>query len=391
MNKVMLMTVYLILFLLALFYTIFLNKKLNFLLVYLLSSFFYHFPALLGKYYIYYTNSLSNVSSKTYIVLIINCLVIFFFSFFNNNKYAKKDIYNDNVPLSEIKFIKFVTIINYLALFYFLFSYKDIIFRDVFDKLYVMSNMSRYLTYYMYFSTFWSIYVFNIKTKLPKYVYLSSILSLLFTFLLGNRSFIVIAFLGIMFAYIHDRFKKGNLAIFIKKHKKIFIEIVVVLLFMFFIKHIYSALFSRNFDAVKRSIFSSDYYTYSIRNSEPNGITRNLDLIITSGYEYDSISYIEDLALIIPGLSNAFNIGPEYSEKSSTFLYGPHANNGSSFLGEAYANGKYIMVFLVTCSLAIILSFVYSFAIKSQSALTTSFFITLGIDYSFYIARNSSN
>ena len=114
-------------------------------------------------------------------------------------------------------------------------------------------------------------------------------------------------------------------------------------------------------------------------------------MIVTTNYEYSSLSYLEDILLLIPGLNHLIDIGPGYAEQSSTYLYGPNANNGSSFLGEAYANGKYLMVIIVVIALCLILSLLYSFLLKTKSKLIKSFLLTVGIDLSFYIARNSSN
>ena len=103
----MFLGIFIMLFLFVILYTIFFGKKMNFLLIYLISSFFYHFPVFFGKYYI--DGYATNVSSKTYIILIINCLITFIL-YILLNKYTKKKIYDKNVNLSEIKFIKFITI-----------------------------------------------------------------------------------------------------------------------------------------------------------------------------------------------------------------------------------------------------------------------------------------
>lgn len=401
----MLQLVYIILTLINLILILVTAKKFNFLIVYYFSSVIYYFNAFFGEIYSKKGSILqsSPINEGTYYVLIINMIVIlivYTISLLLNTKKQidvkdEIEIRSENVDEKSKNVQRYVvfigTIINIIALIYCVFSMRNLLFSNDFDKVAIMSNTSRIEEYYKMFTMFWFLYLViqyeNVKSKI---VWIVSILSLGFTFLLGHRSFIVIVIIAAAVHILNEKmWKKGNMLSFILKNKKIMAAGILLLFLVFFVKGVYAALLNRDWDLVFSRLTNISYYTDTLKISEPNVIISNLDGIVSADYELDKSSYLILPTYIIPGLTNWIGV-ESFTYKYQENLFGTN-NRASTILGEAYANGKLPVVFIVCVMLTIILIIFYKAYRKNSNIIWKTFFLISGIDIAFFVHRNSAD
>lgn len=383
------MNTYIILTTIIFIIILFSAKRINFIIIFFLSSIIYYMNAFIGKLYLNNGESWYYINENTYIVLIVNLLAIFFAYFlsevFNKNiKFKQEDAY-----IFEKEFAQVVTLISIIGIISIIVSLKDFIFSNNYNKTIIMDNTNKIQEYYKMFTMFWAIYVFtNKNTKYKAYVYIVATMGLALTFLLGHRSFCVITVIAIIFDYFHRNIAKNEtLWKFIAKHRKIIIEIILLIFFVFTIKGVYTAAFNRDYKLVWERLTNISYYTKTIRISEPNAILKNLNTIVKNDYRVNKNTYLTALKYIIPGLTKldgniSFTVIYQEDLYSTT-------NNASTILGEAYANGGIILVAVISILICLVLMLIYNYYCKCGNQIVKTFLLLSGIDISFYIHRNS--
>jgi len=254
-----------------------------------------------------------------------------------------------------------------------------------------MNNTSRIQEYYMMFTMFWLLYlVVQYEHVNSKIAWIVSILGLALTFLLGHRSFLVIAIIAVAVYIINEKFwEKGNMLQFIAKNKKILLFALIFVFIVFFIKGIYTALFNKNFELVWSRLTDISYYANTLKTSEPNVIMANINEIVDAEYRLDFSSYAGLPTYLIPGLTNFLHI-KSFTEIYQEELFGA-TNRASTILGEAYANGGMLVVIIVSFILVLVLLAINYFYEKSTDNIWKTFFLLSGVDLAFFIHRNSAD
>ena len=409
----MLKIIYTIIAIINFLIILFTAKKLNFVIIYYFSSLIYYFNGFIGEIYTRGSNGTIEsyaMNEKTYWILIINMLVIFIMLIID---FIKKRNVQDNEKennceatekeeirkgsrkykkeLVEKCIIYTGTIISVLGIIYIVYSLRDLLFTNNYNKTIIMEKTSRLQEYYKMFTMFWTIYLViqheKVKSKL---VWIVAFLGLALTFLLGHRSFLVIAIIAVAIYIINEKlWKKGNMLQFIACHKKILILALIFVFVVFFIKGVYTALFNRDFDLVWSRLTDISYYTNTLKISEPNVIMANLNGIVDADYKLDFCSYAVLPTYLIPGLTNLLDI-ESFTKVYQEDLFGS-TNRASTILGEAYANGGLLVVIMVAFILNSVLLMVSCFYEKSNNNIWKAFLLLTGTDIAFFIHRNSAD
>lgn len=393
----MLQLIYIILTIFNLVLILVTAKKIDFLIVYYFSSVIYYFNAIVGKIYIKSGDKIESflINENTYYVLIINMIVfLIMYTILLFYKKEKKDTHIiENKQKQEIeKYIIFIgTLLNILSLIYCVFSMRNVLFGNNFDKVLIMNSTSRIQEYYKMFTMFWFLYLVLQYNKVrSKIVWIVALLGLAFTFLLGHRSFVVITVIAAALHLLNEKiWKKGNMINLLIKQKKIIAMGLLSLFLVFFVKGVYAALLNKDWELVFERLTSISYYTDTLKISEPNVIMSNLDGIIASDYELENSSYSILPTYLIPGVTNWIG-GESFTYIYQRDLYGTN-NRASTILGEAYANGKLFMVFLICIILTGVVILFYQLYKKNNSTIMKTFFLLSGIDIAFFVHRNSAD
>ena len=384
--------IYIILVITIFIIILFSAKKVDFIIIFFLSTIIYYMNAFTGKLYINNGEAWLYIDKSTYIVLIINLVIIlisYLFSSLFIKKYDKPMEKNKNDIFIEKKFANIITIINIIGIFSTIFSLRYYIFNNNYNKVAIMQNTNKIQEYYKMFTMFWAIYVFTNKDiKYKPYVYIVATMGLALTFLLGHRSFAVITIIAIIFNYFYININENSTLLkFVIKHRKLVIIIILLIFFVFTIKGIYTALFNKDYKLVWERLTNISYYTKTIKISEPNAILTNLNTIVKNDYRLETNSFLNALKYIIPGLTK-LNENISFTVLYQEDLYSTN-NNASTFLGEAYANGGFIVVTIISCLVCFTLIIIYYYYCRCNSRIGKTFLILSGIDISFYIHRNS--
>lgn len=399
----MLQIIYIFMVVLNFLIILFTAKKINFLIIYYFSSVMYYWNAFVGKIFVKVSgNNIEayNIEDKTYWILIINMIIILITYVIYN--WRSKDKIDTNMSEEEIErhdkkekldkyFVYFITGLNVFCIIYILYTLKDVLFTNNFNKTMIMVNTSKIHEYYKMFTMFWFIYlVIQHKEIHFKIVWIVSILGLILTFLLGHRSFLVIAGIAVAVYIINEKlWKKGNTFSFIVHNKIIILLAIVCIFIVFFIKGVTAALFDGNFDLVWSRLTNVSYYSDTLKISEPNVIISNMNGIVKENYRVDFSSYAVIPTYLVPGLTSLMNI-ESFTTVYQRDLFGTN-NRASTILGEAYANGGLLMVVLVDFIITALLVMIYKFYKRTNDNIWKTFWLLSGIDLAFFIHRNSAD
>ena len=387
---------YILLSLITISYFVFKKRDFDFFTIYSFSIIIYYFPAYFG--YIYNQQKLQEgINDVTYLILILNLSIILWFAIlydYSKNKFKKiefKNIGNFNNDFS-------VLIVSFITFGLVLMSVKEygVLGSGTFNKVQLLSSSNKLIEYTKYFSTFIFVYAFTNKGQYTFLIKIISLLSILFTFMLGHRSFLVIGIIAIMYHVLSTRYNFNNLLELFLKNKTILFFIGLFGAFIFFVKNVFAAFMSGRYDIVKERLITPEYYIQTLLESEPNTITGNLNDVLQSGMDYEIISY---LAIILFGLIpllgnyilNSMNIHSFEYMLQVNFNTQMHEGIGlgSTFLGESYSTGGVGFVF-ITCVLVCVLILILQKSIyKFSNPLVQTWFLIFLVYLTFYISRNS--
>ena len=371
------------------------KKNLSFLVVYLLSSILFYFNAISGDIYVGKLNQIGvgyyPIYYGSYIVLIANLIVTWFFLFIE----PEKEDYRLKTSLKSEDLVMKIFVVAVILLSAYMCIRFNVTNRSSFDKHELADDSGSLGTYYKYLASFTFVYVFSFDDhKVSWFWKIAGSIPIFSTFLFGNRSYLVISLVAVLFEMIYKecRTHAGGLASYLARHKVIVISASILLFVTLVIKGVTNALFSGKIELVVSRLTSIDYYKQVFFVSEPNSIMTNLNTIVSNHYQIEPSSLIALWAYFVPFVTRSIEqfFGVEnFAKVYQRVLYVNQTNRAGSYLGEAYANGGYIMVPVIAAAFIVFLILI-AFAYKRcTSHISKTAFLLIGIDAAFFIQRNS--
>ena len=388
----MLQAIYILTVIIALFIAL-RKRNISFVFVYFLSSVLYYFNALEGEVFVGKLSRIGvesyGMSAGTYVVLLINLLLIIFMLM---SEHIVE--YNKKTPQSgEGRVIKIFIILVLIFSVYMAFKY-NLLFRTSYNKAELAEEGGSIQTYFKYLATFSFVLAYVQEgNKLSTPLKIAAIIPLIVTFLFGNRSFLVIGVIAVDFDKVYKSCKEKNVPLhsYLSRHKKLVIGLTVFTLVVLIIKGVTGALFIGDMDLVMSRLSNPEYYKQVFYVSEPNTIMGNLDAIVSHNYQVTRSSYRTLWAYLIPLVTGSINQAFGFENFTYSYqreLFGT-SNRASTYLGEAFANGGYLIV-LVVAGLAIItMVLIFKGYNKCNSNISKTMLLLIGIDIAFYMQRNS--
>ncbi|MHA6481485.1 hypothetical protein ACX1C1_06220 [Paenibacillus sp. strain BS8-2] len=332
-------------------------------------------------------------------VLLLNILVAFLIVIYKDITLNKKPPIKQAVgnPTTDAnKTVLILSILNIFLILISVYQYSGDILSGNFNKVSLLSQSSKLTEYAKIISTFILVYAFISKGAHINLIRLLSLVSIGYTFILGHRSFLVIAVIGILYYKFANSNKSMNLIGFINKYKIRVFFVLLFIAFVFFVKNVYAALLSGNYSLVFERLSSPSYYITALLTSEPNVITTNLNSVLLYDMKYDLWSYVASSSLVLfPFIGE--KIALEYDIVPFSYLLQINFNKqinegigiGSTFIGEAFSTGGYGLVFVVTSIVCISLVKMNNWLMKSRNLLLNTWLLVSMVLLSFYINRNS--
>lgn len=401
----MLYFLYVFLIVVNFIHILFSPKKVSFITIYFFSSLIYYLNMFFGQIYVSSNGIIRGYSlnETTYLIMIINMLIILLnfvipnFSVRKDGERSQADFQNQNglsdlkaefTEKATVKMMSFVILILaiYTIIHFNLFSLTQ------YNKLEILNNSGAITTYFKSLSLFLFVYMFTQKgIKYGKLTYIFVLFSLFTTFLLGHRSYIVIGLIAIIFNYVVINIQnKKNLFTYLLQYKRLITLSFIFIFVIYSIKGIYVALFTGQFEIVKNRLTNLDYYINSFKISESNSIISYVDTVANLNYQVESSTYLNIPRYLIPVFGRFFSTdGFSDMLQRDIFTDAIPGTLGSSVIAEAFANGGLIMIFIIIFLVLLTLKFVYSFYKHYKNNLAKSFFLLWGVEFAFYIHRNS--
>lgn len=392
--------IYVYYFLTFLALAIMINKKKNISLItiYLVSTIIYYINAYVGKIYegsvFYQTMTSWPIYKGSYIVLVINMVLIILFLLAENDN--RNNQYRCKISMPhEHKIIRYFILIIFILSLYMCVEH-NLISRTTYSKLELGEETGTFGTYYKFLTCFPFVYVFTKEGE--KYNILWKFLAtfpIFTTFLLGHRSFVVIGVIAIFFDKIYRScLKYDSLKQFLVKKIKYFYILAILLFLTLSIKGVTYALFTKDYERIGELLTSSDYYAQILYTSEYNTIMNNLDHIVKQDYQIETTTYGTLWAYAIPFLTDDIDEMFGVKKFSKTYQKAVYAaegkdNRASTYLGESYANGGYLVVPMVVSAYLLFLIMIFGFYRRCRGNVLKATILLIAIDSSFYIQRNA--
>ncbi len=394
------MELYIVTTILVLVIVLFKKRSASFLSIYAAASMLYYFVALTGNYYYY--GGLSGkgtgpynaweISSNTYVVLIINLMVLAVFLLCTKEKYsyvAKEE------TSGELKAMKII-IIGVLVVGVILCLKHGLLSQATYNKHAIMEESGRIEVYFKYFTSFIFVYAFaNDNLPLSNRYKIMTVIAIALTYLFADRSYIVVSICAVVFNFIAKECRKSDRSLwqYFKKNLHMVILVLVFIVVTLLVKKITGYVLTGRWGDVGNVLSNKDFYVTSLLYSEPNAITRNVDSIVSTNYHLNKSSYMLLGAYIFPFITSKIEevLGVEaFGKVYQRDLYPEGARNkASTYLGEAFANGGYATEIIVVAALLFFLFIIYKEYIKCHSNLSKTVLLLIGVDAAFYIHRNS--
>lgn len=380
-----------------LIYVIFSKRKLDFFTVSSFSVVVYYYPIIIGE--IHTKNGIYNISFATYTCIFIYTLcLLYFLIIYDRIKISTQNLYNfkiinmANTELINNYSIIVVELIGLLLLVYTVGRYGDI--RNGFNKMQLLANANRATEYMKYIALFTFVSSFISKGKKIFIARTLAVILLVYTFIIGHRSFTVIGCIAVFVSKIES---DGKVVFFnyIKKHKVAIICISILAIVILFIKGVFAALITGQYDLVKSRLGNPEYYKSTLLSSEANVIINNLQRVCDSNMSYSLIQYIVGIVCLVPVLGGRIANIFEYTsfERLLNIRFNSKLSEGvglgSTYLGEAYAVGGYFFVIIQTFFTVIFMSWMMKMRRTYKSIESNAFFLIVLSYFSFYIHRNS--
>ena len=387
--------IYIISVVLVLFFALIKKKNLSFVFIYFLSSLLYYFNAFEGEIFVgkIYLTGLDSypIYYGTYIVLLINMVMIFLI--FRLEPEADDYVLKVTQPAEQTVMKVFIVAVFLLAMF--MCIKYGVFTRTSYKKSELMEESGKMVVYYKYLSAFSIVYVFTVDDrKVPlKWIILGSV-PIFTTFLFGNRSFLVIALVAILFDKMYHHCSKFDysLGFYLLKHKLLVAAVSVLLVFTLIIKGVTGALFVKNFDLVFERLSNIEYYKQVFFVSEPNTIMTNLNTIVSSNFQLEHSTYSALWAYFFPLVTSSMEkmfLVENFTKFYQKVLYITQTNRASTVLGEAYANGGYVVVGMMVILYLFLLMLIFRGYRYCTSNISKTTLLLMGMDAAFYVQRNS--
>ena len=389
---------YLVLCLIAFGYVLLKKRKFDFYTIAVLSTIIYYYPAFFGELMIdenHYENILPTVYLCLYLHIIVLIIAIYCQDHFSIKTNNSEDViaYQQNKH-AEYWAVTMVALIGLVMVAYVFTYYGG--FQLSFNKMQLLSEYNKFTEYMKYIALFVFCYAFTNRRGKISLLEVSSIILILYTFLLGHRSFVVI---GIIYIFVNSMEKnkvEQRLSHSIFKHWKMFLFILISAVFFLFVKNVFAALMSGQYQLVKQRLTNPDYYYYSLMSSESNTIILNLQRVCSGDMSYSFLNYILGVFGLIPILGSRVLGWLEFESFETQLNYNYNARLsegvglGSTFLGEAYAIGDFVMVIIIVSILFIVISYWSKCRLRTKSGLMKNWYGIILTYLTFYIHRNSS-
>ncbi len=261
-------------------------------------------------------------------------------------------------------------------------------------KVDLLSESNKAISYMKYLALFTFVYSWISRGKCIKLMRSLSLIFIVYTMLLGHRSYAILGLICIAMYYLRST-EKVVLFNYIRKHKLIVVGIVAAALFFLFVKGVYAALLAGNYDLVVSRLTNPEYYKESLLSSEANVIMRNVYYLSETKFKYSFSNFILGFVTLIPFVGGRIASLFGYYSFSSHFnqTFNVNASEGygiaSSYIGECYALGGYIGIFVIGI---FTFWFILSLNNKMQTSKTTLSYTIISIAlafFTFFIFRNS--
>lgn len=386
---------YITAFVIVLLFALMKKKNLSFVFIYFLSSTLFYFNAFEGEIFVGKLNRIGVDSYPiyfgTYIVLLINLLMIFLI--FRIEPEADDYVLKHSQASEGIVMKVFILAVFFLSVF--MCIRYGVFTRTSFNKSELADETGKVATYYKYLASFSAVYVLSLEDKKISWKWIAlGVIPIFTTFLFGNRSYLVITLVAILFDKMFRYSRKMNcsLGTYLAKHKLLVGAASVLLVTTLVIKGITAALFMKDYNLVIKRLTSIDYYKQVFFVSEPNTIMTNLNTIVSSNFRMDTSTYSALWAYPFPLITGSIEkmIGVEsFTKVYQKILYVTKTNRASTMLGEAFANGGYAVVGIVVLLYLIVLMLLFRCYRHCSSNIAKTTFLLMGIDAAFYVQRNS--
>ena len=391
-----------ILFIVLLSYVFIRKRKFDFFSIASFSLILYYFPVFIGHLRNNDTGNSIYISNMTYFCIFLFGLILFAFMAFFDKYYIKKgnntiSLNSNSKLLSERNDLSnlcvlIVSIIGLILMAITFVNYGG--FSGDFNKMSLLMRANKITEYMKYIGLFSFVYSFIFKGKFIGLCRINSLVIILYTFLLGHRSFIVIGIIAI-FMHIVGTSKPVRLVEIINKKKKMFIFIIMCLIFFVFVKNVFAAFMSGNYELVVSRLTNKNYYVDTLLESESNIIMNNLNNVVISNFKYGLGDFIFGIISLIPfvggKLLSMFNY-VSFEEKMN-LAFNTHLSEGiglgSNYIGEAYSIGNIFFVIVITILTLLFIKFLISKRNQTINPFTYTFLSLLLTYFTFYIHRNS--
>ena len=391
-----------ILFIILLMYVVLKKRKFDFFSIATLSFVLYYFPVFIGHLRNIDTGNSVNISNKTYLCIIVFGSILLFFMLFFDKYYIKRfnrnsiKIVNTNIINSKNELsnlcIFILSIFGLVLMFITIVNYG--MFINNFNKVKLLMNANKVTEYMKYIGLFVFVYSFIFKGKFINLCRINSLIIILYTFLLGHRSFIVIGIIAIFMHFVGTK-ESVRLIDIIKRNRKKFVLIILCLLFFLFVKNIFAAFLSGNYELVLTRLSDKNYYVDTLLESESNIIMNNLNNIVTYGFKYDFFDFILGILSLIPLIGGKLLNMVNYTsfETKMNYAFNSHFNEGigigSNYIGEAYSIGNIFFLIFITIFTLLFIKFLISKRNDTYNPFIYVFISIVLTYFTFYIHRNS--
>lgn len=366
------------------------KRRIDFLTIYCFSSLIYYLPLFWGKAILTISKESFKqyaLSEYFYFVILLNFIFLLFWAYIFDN-YLKKSqkIYEISIYNSNKKTLKIIFIFIFMLLLITIKENYSIIFSSIYvRKSELLEKSSRFSTFFKQGLVYTTLYYF-ISRKYDKnkiYDFLIILLNLFTVVFLAHRSYTVIAIISCI--YFKQYTKKRIL------FKKIGMILSGIMLFVIvsISKKIITPIKLGMYDLVIQRLTDFDYILSSIIKGEQSVTSTILNQILVTDFRVHYESYLGIF-------SNFFIYGDKFfSIKSFSSMFQQQLfpfidyGMGSSFLGEAYSNGGIIFLIIIINLLLILLVYISKLVLRSKKINEKTFFIIVGIYFSFYVHRNS--
>ena len=228
----MMQIIYVFLTILVLAYILVSKRRIDFLMIYFLSSVIYYLPLTLGilidgqysayeSYYVHYSEI--DISINTYIFGILNNVIVWFWLVINDHQKIKDNtqiVVGDLSHLSnkEKQYINVLSILECILIFASLFLGRNYLFAQGLDKVSYIYSLgvfeSLINTIVRYLGMYLVIYVFYRKCSLNHRII--AIIYILYSLFLGRRSDVVIIVIGVVVYRIYKLFMNKKYILFLQ-------------------------------------------------------------------------------------------------------------------------------------------------------------------------------